>query len=152
MDRNYDEELDYILEELIIEYENMYKGVNFYSEDNIVTTKEKITEKVMMKFLLKEWEINILFYKLFIDEYLKSVEPLTISLEGLVFRNNGGYVQKKKSSLLEINRLETIQNDFKKYSFGLMMFTAIVALGTLISAWFFAIEIYKYYFSIVPVK
>ena len=152
MDRNYDEELDYILEELIIEYENMYKGVNFYSEDNIVTTKEKITEKVMMKFLLKEWEINILFYKLFIDEYLKSVEPLTISLEGLVFRNNGGYVQKKKSSLLEINRLETIQNDFKKYSFGLLRFTAIVALGTLISAWFFAIEIYKYYFSNVPVK
>ena len=57
-----------------------------------------------------------------------------------------------KSSLLEAKRLETIQNDFKKYSFGLMIFTAIVALGTLISAWFFAIEIYKYYFSIPAFK
>lgn len=152
MERNYDVELDYILEELIKEYENMYKGVSFYAEDTRATTKDKITEKVMTKFRLKEWEINILFYKLLIDEYLKSVEPLTISLEGLVFRNNGGYVQKMKSSLLETKRLETIQNDFKKYSFGLMIFTAIVALGTLISAWFFAIEIYKYYFSIPTFK
>lgn len=147
MERNYDAELDYILEELIKEYENMYKGISFYSEDVIATTNEKITEKVMAKYNLKEWEINILFYKLLLDKYLKSVEPLTISLEGLVFRNNGGYVQKMKSSLFESNRLETIQNDFKRYSFGLMIFTAVVALGTLISAWFFAIEIYKYYFS-----
>jgi hypothetical protein len=57
-----------------------------------------------------------------------------------------------KSSLFEAKRLETIQYDFKKYSFGLMIFTAVVALGTLISAWFFAIEIYKYYFSTVLIK
>jgi hypothetical protein len=45
----------------------------------------------------------------------------------------------------ESNRIETIQKDFKKYSLGLMVFTAIVAFGTLISAWYFAIEIIKYY-------
>ncbi len=150
MEKNYDIEMDFILEALIKEYENTYKGVNFYSEDVIRTTNEKITEKVKASFALKEWEINILYYTLLIDGYLKIVDPLTISLEGLVFRNNGGYVKKTEKGKREMYRIETIQNDFKKYSFGLMIFTAIVALGTVISAWFFAIEIYKHYFSIAP--
>lgn len=147
MDKNYDIEMDYILEELILEYENIYKGVNFYSEEHIRTTKEKITEKVIDRFHLKEWEINILFYTLLVNSHIKSVEPLTISLEGLVFRNNGGYVKRTERTISESKKIETIQNDFKKYSFGLMVFTAIVALGTVISAWFFAIEIFKYYFN-----
>ena len=145
MEKNYNAELDFILEQLIYEYENVYKGVSFYADDSFTSTKEKITILVVDKFKLKEWEINLLFYTLLLDKYLKTIDPLTISLEGLVFRNNGGYVKKIEMQNREINRLETIQKDFKKYSLGLMMFTAIVAFGTLISAWYFAIEIIKYY-------
>jgi hypothetical protein len=145
MEKNYNAELDFILEQLIYEYENVYKGVSFYSDESFTSTKEKITILVVDKFKLKEWEINLLFYTLLLDKYLKSIDPLTISLEGLVFRNNGGYVKKVEMQNREINRLETIQKDFKKYSLGLMLFTAIVAFGTLISAWYFAIEIIKYY-------
>jgi len=145
MEKNYNAELDFILEQLIYEYENVYKGVSFYSDESFTSTKEKITILVVDKFKLKEWEINLLFYTLLLDKYLKSIDPLTISLEGLVFRNNGGYVKKVEMQNREINRIETIQKDFKKYSLGLMVFTAIVAFGTLISAWYFAIEIIKYY-------
>lgn len=145
MEKNYNAELDFILEQLIYEYENVYKGVSFYADESFTSTKEKITIMVVDKFKLKEWEINLLFYTLLLDKYLKTIDPLTISLEGLVFRNNGGYVKKVEIQNREINRLETIQNDFKKYSLGLMLFTAIVAFGTLVSAWYFAIEIIKYY-------
>jgi hypothetical protein len=145
MEKNYNAELDFILEQLIYEYENVYKGVSFYSDESFTSTKEKITILVVDKFKLKEWEINLLFYTLLLDKYLKTIDPLTISLEGLVFRNNGGYEKKVEMQNREINRIETIQKDFKKYSLGLMVFTAIVAFGTLISAWYFAIEIIKYY-------
>jgi len=145
MAKNYNAELDFILEQLIYEYENVYKGVSFYSDESFTSTKEKITILVVDKFKLKEWEINLLFYTLLLDKYLKTIDPLTISLEGLVFRNNGGYEKKVEMQNREINRIETIQKDFKKYSLGLMVFTAIVAFGTLISAWYFAIEIIKYY-------
>jgi len=145
MEKNYNAELDFILEQLIYEYENVYKGVSFYSDESFTSTKEKITILVVDKFKLKEWEINLLFYTLLLDKCLKTIDPLTISLEGLVFRNNGGYVKKVEMQNRESNRIETIQKDFKKYSLGLMVFTAIVAFGTLISAWYFAIEIIKYY-------
>jgi hypothetical protein len=145
MDKNYNTEMDFILEALIREYENMNKGVQFYAEDESLSTNEKITELVSKKFGLKDWEINVLYYTLLLDKYIKSIDPLTISLEGLVFRNNGGYVQRLITQTKETERLEAIQNDFRKYSFGLMIFTAIVAIGTLISAWYFAIEVYKYY-------
>jgi hypothetical protein len=145
MEKNYNAELDFILEQLIYEYENVYKGVSFYSDESFTSTREKITILVVDKFKLKEWEINLLFYTLLLDKYLKTIDPLTISLEGLVFRNNGGYVKKVEMQNRESNRIETIQKDFKKYSLGLMVFTAIVAFGTLISAWYFAIEIIKYY-------
>jgi hypothetical protein len=145
IERNYDEQMDFILEELIKEYENLYKGVNFYSGDHHQTTKDIVTEKVINKYGLKEWEINVLYYTLFINNNIKSIDPLTISLEGLVFRNNGGYLVKSKTKKQESERLERIQNDFKKYSFGLMVFTAIVALGTIVSGIYFAIEIIKYF-------
>ncbi len=145
MEKNYNAEMDFILEALIREYENMNKGVQFFAEEEMLSTNEKITKLVGQKYGLKNWEINLLYYTLLLDKYIKSIDPLTISLEGLVFRNNGGYVQRSISQMKEVNRLEAIQNDFRKYSFGLMIFTAIVAVGTLISAWYFAIEVYKYY-------
>lgn len=147
MEKNYNAEMDFILEALIREYENMNKGVQFFSEEETLSTNEKITKLVAQRFGLKNWEINLLYYTLLLDKYIKSIDPLTISLEGLVFRNNGGYVQRSISQTIEANRLDAIQNDFRKYSFGLMIFTAIVAVGTLISAWFFAIEIYRYYMN-----
>lgn len=145
MEKNYNAEMDFILEELIKEYENINKGVRFYSEEDLLSTNQKISQSVSEKFGLQDWEINVLYYTLLVDKYIKSIDPLTISLEGLVFRNNGGYIKRAISEGREAARLESIQNDFRKYSFGLMIFTAIVAVGTLISAWFFAIEIYKYY-------
>jgi hypothetical protein len=147
MEKNYDDEMDFILKELVKEYEQINKGVSFFSEDVPVSIRDKISQKVIEKFSLKEWELNLLYYTLLIDEYLKSIDPLIISLEGLVFINNGGYVVKKATIQKESLRLEAIQNDLNKYSYGLMLFTAIAAFGTLVAAWHFAIEVYKFYFE-----
>ncbi len=145
MNKNYNVELDYILEQLIVEYENIYKGVKFYADDKLISTSDKISQRLIDKFGLKEWEINVLFSTLYIDKFVKSIDPLTISLEGLVFFNNGGYVEKAELKIKDAIRMELMQKEMKKYSLGLMIFTAIVAFGTLISAWFFAIEIIKHY-------
>ena len=145
MDKNYNEQLDFILEALIKEYEQLNRGVSFYSEDEPEPVYQKIKTKVNEKYGLQDWETDVLFSNLLIDKYLKSIEPMSISLEGLVFRNNGGYVQKAIMSNRETQKLDAIQNDFKKNAFWLMVFTAVVALGTLVTAWYFAIEIYRYY-------
>lgn len=143
--KNYDAELDYILNELIDEYENIYNSVTFYTEDIHKTQKDKITEKIQHKFNIKEWEINILYYTLLIDNNIKSIDPLIISLSGLVFINKGGYVDKTLRDEREKNRIQKVENDLTKYTFLLMIFTAIVSLGTAISAWFFSLEIISYY-------
>lgn len=150
MDTNYNEQLDFILESLIKEYEQLHRGVSFYSDEEPEPAYDKIKKKTKEKYQLQDWEMDVLLSNLLIDKYLKSIDPLAISIEGLVFRNNGGYVQKAIRANQEAQKLDNIQNDFKKYSFGLMIFTAVVALGTLISAWYFAIEIYCYYFGIKP--
>jgi hypothetical protein len=147
MEKNYNKELDYILEELVSEYENLYKGLKFYTDEASASTKDIVHQKVKDQFGLKDWEINMLFYTLLLDKNLKSIDPLVISMEGLVFRNNGGYMEKFIKENNEKQRIQRIEDDFKKYSFFLMVFTAIVALGTVVSAWFFGIEIWKFYTS-----
>jgi len=147
MEKNYNKELDYILEALVSEYENLYKGLKFYTDEASASTKDLVQQKIKEHFDLKDWEANMLFYTLLLDKNLKSIDPLVISMEGLVFRNNGGYMEKFIKENNEKQRIQRIEDDFKKYSFFLMVFTAIVALGTVVSAWFFGIEIWKFYTS-----
>jgi len=145
MNKDYTKELDFILYSLISEYENINEGVKFYQEEAPKTTKEMVTEMVIAKYGLKEWEINVLFHHLLIDKFIISIEPLTISLEGIVFEGNGGYAEKNTQEKLESSRVKKIESDLKKYSFGLMVFTGVVAIGTLISAIYFILEIWKHF-------
>jgi hypothetical protein len=66
-------------------------------------------------------------------------------LEGIVFEGNGGYAEKSVQEKLENARIKKIENDLNKYSFGLMVFTGVVAIGTLISAIYFMLEIWKHF-------
>ncbi len=145
MQKDYNHALDFILEQLIKEYEGVNEGVNFYSGDAPQTMKEKVNLKVAEQFNLKEWEINVLYHHLLIDKHIISIEPLNISFEGLVFRENGGYTEKDKAEKSEMLRIKSVENELRRYSMGLMIFTGIVAIGTIISALYFAIEIYKFY-------
>ena len=92
--KDFNTELDYILEELVIAYENQFKGIHFYAEESHKTVKEEITQKLKNQFDIKDWETDLLYHNLLLDKYITSFEPLSISLDGLVFINNGGYVQK----------------------------------------------------------
>jgi hypothetical protein len=105
-----------------------------------------VTELVIAKYGLKEWEINVLFHHLLIDKHIISIEPLTISLGGIVFEGNGGYAEKLSKEQMEVLRIKTLERDLKKYSYGLTLFTAIVAIGTLISALYFAVETWRIFF------
>lgn len=146
MIKNYIEELDFILVSLISEYQNINEGVKFYQGDAPKSTKETVTELVSAKYGLKEWEINVLFHHLLIDKHIISIEPLTISLGGIVFEGNGGYAEKLSQEQSEALRIKTLERDLKKYSYGLTLFTAIVAIGTLISALYFAVETWRIFF------
>lgn len=145
MQLKYTDELDYILNALITEYENSFDKVTFYTDDEQKTIKDKISQQVEEKFKLKEWEINVLYYTLLIDNNLKTIDPLNISLAGIVFINKGGYLNKKNQDTKEKNRIEKVETDLTRYTFLLMVFTAIVSLGTVISAWYFLLEIIDYY-------
>jgi len=146
MIKNYIKELDFILVTLISEYENINEGVKFYQEEAPKSTTETVTELVVAKYGLKEWEINVLFHHLLIDKHIISIEPLTISLGGIVFEGSGGYAEKYSQEQSEALRIKTLERDLKKYSYGLMVFTGVVAIGTLISAMYFAVEMWRIFF------
>ena len=145
MNNNYNTELDFILEELIKAYENQFKGIKFYQEESQQKLSDEISQKLKIKFGLKDWEIDLLYHNLLIDKYIKSIDLLTISLDGLIFRNNGGYTEKTAKLNSENLRIRQLEESTKKNAFGLVVFTALLAIGTLISAWYFAIEIWIYY-------
>ncbi len=145
--KNYNAELDCVLEELVIAYENQFKGIEFYSEEIHKTVIEEITQKLKNKFELKDWETHLLYHNLLIDGYIKCIEPLSISLDGLVFINNGGYTQKNIDLNSENFRIKDLEESTKKNSQRLVLFTAILAIGTFVPAWYFIIEIWEYYHS-----
>ena len=145
MEKKYYKELDFILEELTLRYENEFKGIIFHTEGVHQTTKEELTKKLVAKFGLKDWEVNLLFQNLLIDKYIKSIEPLSISFEGLIFRNRGGYTQQFISLNSENLRIQKLENELNKSTYWLMIFTALLAFGTLVAAWHFGIEIWKFY-------
>ena len=147
MENNYDTELDFVLEELIVDYENQFKGIKFYSDEYRKKLNDEIGEKLKVRFGLKDWEIDLLYHNLFMDKYIKSVDSLSISLDGLVFRNNGGYTGRSIRRNSENLRIQKLEKSTQKNALGLVIFTALLAIGTLISAWYFVIEIWRYYHS-----
>lgn len=147
MENNYDTELDFVLEELIVDYENQFKGIKFYSDEYRKKLSDEIGEKLKIKYGLKDWEIDLLYHNLFMDKYIKSVDSLSISLDGLVFRNNGGYTERRIQRNTENLRIQKLEKSTQKNALGLVIFTALLAIGTLISAWYFVIEIWRYYHS-----
>lgn len=144
-EKKYNEALDSILEQLILEYEHINEGVNFYTGSAPQPIREKISKKIAEQFQLKEWEISVLFHHLLIDQYIISIDPLSISFDGLVFWGKGGYTGKHRLGIAEQTRINKMEDEIHIYSKGLMIFTGLVAVGTIISAIYFAIEIWRFF-------
>src|ERR1019366_440215 len=143
--KNYNTELDFILEELLVAYGNHFKGfIDAFAESH-KTTNGETKQKLRDKFQLEEWEINLLYEKLLKDGYIKSLEPLSITHDGLIFRNNGGYIQKNINLGLENRRIQNLENISKKNECWMVVLTAVLAIGTLIASCYYAIELWKYY-------
>ena len=145
VEKKYTEALDAILEVLILEYEHIHEGVNFYSGTAPQSIRDKISQKITQQYHLKEWEVGILLHHLLIDKYIISIDPLSISFDGLVFRGKGGYAEKARLEIVEQERINNMENEIRISSKGLMIFTGLVAIGTLISGIYFAIEIWRFF-------
>ena len=146
MEKNFNKELDFVLEELITEYEKQFKGIKFYTDETPKIVNEEVSKKTEDKFKLKDWEVSLLYHQLLVDQNIVSIEPLVISLGGLLFKNNGGYTQRDIRLNSEKKRIKNLEDEMNRNSFLLMVFTALLAIGTIVSAWYFGIEICKYYF------
>ena len=146
MEKNYNKELDFVLEELITEYKKQFKGIKFYADETPEIINIEVSKKTEAKFNLKDWEVNLLYHQLLIDQNIVSIEPLAISLGGLLFKNNGGYTQRDIRQNSEKKRIKNLEEEIRRNSFLTMVFTALLAIGTTISAWDFGIEIWKFYF------
>jgi len=145
IEKKYTEALDAILEALILEYEHIQEGVNFYSGNAPQPIRDKITEKITQQFKMKDWEVGILLHHLLIDKYIISIDPLSISFDGLVFRGKGGYAEKSRQEIMEQERINIVENEIRISSKGLMIFTGLVAIGTIVSGIYFAIEIWRFF-------
>jgi hypothetical protein len=145
MEKNYNKELDFVLEELISEYEKQFKGIKFYTDEAPKIVNEEVRKKTESTFNLKDWEVNLLFHQLLVDQNIVSIEPLVISLGGLLFKHNGGYTQRDLDVNSEKLRIKNLEEEMRRNSLWLMLFTALLAIGTAVGAWDFAIEIWQFY-------
>jgi hypothetical protein len=96
MRKNYNTELDYVLEKLIKAYENNWKAI----KDAFGTDEEKtigeISRELKEKFKVEDWELTIIYEYLKNDEYIKGIDPLSITLKGVTFSLSGGYTANKQ--------------------------------------------------------
>ena len=66
MEKNYNKELDFVLEELITEYKKQFKGIKFYADETPKIVNEEVSKMTEEKFNLKDWEVNLLYHQLLI--------------------------------------------------------------------------------------
>lgn len=147
MKQEYNTELDCILKELIVAYENHFKGFADALKEPQETTKGKTTQKIKDSFSINDWEINLLYENLLQDGYIKSIDPLEISFKGLVFINSGGYTQNIININSEKIRLQNLEENTLKNNNRIVFLTFLLVLGTLIAGWYYATELWKYYHS-----
>lgn len=96
------------------------------------------------KVVVTDNELNLILNKLSKDEFITIKQAFTnspivfilysITFEGLVFYQQGGYAAQI--------RKDSLQRKTQKILFW---FTGIVAVGTLIAAFYYSIEIWKFY-------
>ena len=115
MEKNYNKELDFVLEELISEYEKQFKGIKFYADEAPKIVNEEVRKKTEGTFNLKDWEVNLLYHQLLVDQNIVSIEPLVISLGGLLFKHNGGYTQRDLDVNSEKLRIKNPQTAIRNF-------------------------------------
>ena len=99
-------------------------------------------------FELSEGTLRLIINKLIKDENVffeqhDSVKVYKITFEGLVFQKQGGYKQQLLNDTLQKRQ----EDSNRKTQTILFWFTGIVAVGTLIAAFYYSIEIWKFYYG-----
>ena len=70
----------------------------------------------------------------------------SINFNGRIFKEQGSYVQKRNEAVAENIRLEAAERSAKANRIATFWLTLVVAAGTLVAAWYYSIEIWKYYY------
>jgi len=105
---------------------------------------------------LKNHEFNLIIDKLLKDDYIfkeqidKSQPPrFGINYIGYIFNSEGGYEQKMINDDDENTRMDKIEENQKFHRRALTWLTSLVAVGTLIAAIYYSVELLKY-FHVLP--
>ena len=69
----------------------------------------------------------------------------SITFEGRLFNQEGGYTRKKEKEDVEINRLKTLEQNERRQAKGLVFLQIIIAIGTAIASFYYILEILKDY-------
>jgi len=67
-----------------------------------------------------------------------------ITLEGIIYHSYGGYIKTHRDKTYENNRLRTLERRQMSLHKTLNFLTAVIALGTLVAAWYYLKEIFRY--------
>lgn len=101
-------------------------------------------------FDLTEGTLRLIMNKLVKDAYVffeqhDSTKVYKITIEGLIFQKLGGYEQKLNNDTLHERQEESNQNTQRI----LFWFTFIVAVGTLIAAVYYILEIWRFFHPLI---
>ena len=135
--------------------DNLDTVLNYFAtgvrNESMVFTRQVYFDFKNEGSLISESALQVIINKLVKDEFVSLIHVYTeksfkITFEGLVFHQQGGYKQK----LVNDNFIKSQQDSNKKTQKILFWFTGIVAIGTLISAIYYCIEIWRFFHPLIP--
>ncbi len=77
------------------------------------------------------------------EEIITIESYFSITFEGRLFNQEGGYARKKAREDIELNRLKTLEQNERKQAKGLVFLQIIIAIGTAIASFYYILEIIK---------
>ncbi|HEY5391966.1 MAG TPA: hypothetical protein VIJ57_07620 [Hanamia sp.] len=101
---------------------------------------------------LDDYELKLLLKKLLDDKYIETgirenteENVFTIRFEGHSFILDGGYNGQYLSKNMQNIRLANLEKNQKVHRVALTVLTSLIAVGTLVAAWYYGQEIWLFY-------
>ncbi len=105
-----------------------------------------ILDEVIAKLIEDKYIRHAYYNNVIVDgKNIPNVPFYTLTFDGLFFLNNGGYAGEMKRENAENIRVETLEKSQKANANRMTYLTIVIAVGTAIAAWYYLIEVGKFY-------
>jgi len=81
-----------------------------------------------------------------IEEIITVELYFSITFDGRIFSQEGGYTRKKEKEDVEVYRLRTLEQNERRQAKGLIVLQVIIAIGTAIASLYYIMEMVKGFF------